>query len=45
MDIVGKLKFNSDSDLFALERDKGLASIIENIYGSFDGEDVYSTIE
>lgn len=45
MDIVSKLKFNDDSDLFALERDKGLQSIIENIYQSFDGEDVYPTIE
>ena len=36
MDIVSKLKFNSDSDLFALERDKGLKAIIGNIYQSFD---------
>ena len=28
MDIVGKLKFNSDSDLFALERNEGLKAII-----------------
>lgn len=45
MDIVSKLKFNSDSNLFALERNKGLQSIIGNIYGSFDGQDVYPTIE
>ena len=45
MNIVSKLKFNSDSDLFALERDKGLESIIRNIYGSFNGKDVYSTIQ
>jgi prophage maintenance system killer protein len=45
MDIVSKLKFNSDSDLFALERDKGLQSIIANIYQSFDGQDLYSSIE
>ena len=45
MDIVGKLKFNSDSDLFALERDKGLQAIIGNIYQSFNGQDVYPTIE
>ena len=45
MEVVSKLKFNSDSDLFALERDKGLKSIIDNIYQSFDGKDVYSTIE
>lgn len=45
MNIVNKLRFNSDSDLFALERDKGLESIIGNIYGSFNGQDVYPSIE
>jgi len=45
MGIVSKLKFNSDSDLFALERDKGLKSIINDIYQSFDGKDVYPSIE
>ena len=45
MNIISKLKFNNDSNLFALERNKGLASIIENIYASFDGVDVYPTIE
>ena len=32
MDIISKLRFNSDSDLFALERNQGLKSIIANIY-------------
>ena len=45
MDIVSKLKFNSDSNLFALERDKGLKAIIGNIYQSFDGKDLYPTTE
>ena len=45
MDIIGKLKFNSDSDLFALERNKGLHAIIGTIYGSFDGKALYPTIE
>ena len=45
MNIIGKLKFNNDSDLFALERNKGLSSIIENIYATFDGIDVYPTIQ
>ena len=30
MKIINKLKFNNDSDLFALERDKGLKAIIGN---------------
>ncbi len=41
--IVNKLKFNSDSDLFALERNEGLKAIIGTIYQSFDGKDLYST--
>ena len=41
--IIKKLKFNNN--LFGLERDKGLESIIKNIYASFDGHDVYSSIE
>lgn len=45
MDIVSKLKFNSDSNLFALERNQGLKAIIGNIYQSFDGKDLYPTIE
>ncbi|MDD5865380.1 MAG: virulence protein RhuM/Fic/DOC family protein [bacterium] len=45
MDIISKLKFNSNSDLFALERDKGLKAIIGNIYQSFDGKDLYPTTE
>ncbi len=45
IDIIKKLKFRSDSKLFALERDKGLESIIAAIYQSFDGKDLYPTIE
>lgn len=45
LDLIDLLKFNETSDIFALEIDKGLNSIINNIYQSFDGEDVYPTIE
>ena len=45
MDIVNKLKFNSDSDLFGLEKNQGLKAIIGTIYQSFDGKDLYPTIE
>ena len=45
INIIDLLKFNNDSSLFALERDKGLQAIIGNIYQSFDGKDVYPTIE
>ncbi len=45
IEIINKLKFSSDSKLFALERNKGLENIIGNIYQSFDGVDLYPTIE
>ena len=45
MNIIGKLKFNSDSNLFALERNEGLKEVIGTISQSFDGKDLYSTIE
>ena len=45
MDIVSKLKFGSNSNLFALERNQGLKTIIGAIYQSFNGEDLYTTIE
>lgn len=43
--IINDLKFNNESTLFALERDNGLKSIISTIYQSFDGKDLYPTIE
>ena len=43
--IVGKLKFGNDSDLFALERNEGLKAVIGTIYQSFDGNDLYPTVQ
>ena len=45
LNIISKLKFNENSDIFALERNKGLSSIINDIYLTFDGKDVYKSIE
>lgn len=45
LEIINKLRFNEESTLFAVERDKGLESIIGNIYQSFDGQDIYKSIE
>lgn len=45
IDIINKLRFNEESSLFAVERDKGLESIIGNIYQSFGGQDIYKSIE
>jgi len=45
INLVSKLKFNSISNLFALERNQGLKAIIGAIYQSFDGKDLYPTTE
>lgn len=43
--IIERLRFNAESNIFALERDNGLTSVIRDIYQSFDNKDVYPTIE
>ena len=45
INIINKLRFNQESSLFAVERDKGLEAIIGNIYQTFEGKDVYKSIE
>ncbi len=45
IEIINKLRFNEESSLFAVERDRGLESIIGNIYQSFSGQDIYKSIE
>ena len=45
IEVINKLRFNEESSLFAIERNKGLESIIGNIYQSFDGQDIYKSIE
>ena len=43
--LVKTLKFNENSNIFGLERNKSLESIINNIYETFDNKDIYETIE
>ncbi len=45
LEVISKLRFNSDSNLFALERNEGLKAILGAIYQSFDSKDVYPTTE
>ena len=45
INIINKLIFNNISTLFALERKEGLKSIINNLYQTFDGKELYPTIE
>ena len=43
--IIRELRFNEESDLFDIERNNGLESIINNIYQTFDNKDIYQSIE
>ena len=45
LEVISKLRFNNESDVFAIERNNGLESIINNIYQTFDNKDVYYTVE
>ena len=45
MSLIKELRFNQESDLFAIERDKGLLSIINDIYQTFDSKDIYPSVE
>ena len=45
LEIISKLRFNEESDIFAIERNRGLEAIIGNIYQTFDGNDVYKSIQ
>ena len=45
MNVINTLKFNESSDIFALERDYGFKAIIDAIYQTFDGEELYKSTE
>ena len=45
INIIKKLRFNNESDLFAIERDKGLQAIIGDLYQTFDDKYLYPTVE
>ncbi|TXT16326.1 MAG: death-on-curing family protein [Erysipelotrichaceae bacterium] len=45
MDIIHRSKFSGKSDNFARERDQSFNSSISTIYQTFDGEELYPTLE
>ena len=45
LNIIKKLKFVESSDIFGVERMHGLESIINDIYLTFGGNDVYKSVE
>ncbi|MBQ6449476.1 virulence protein RhuM/Fic/DOC family protein [bacterium] len=45
LSVIAGLKYKQISDLFGSERERGLESILGNVYQSFGGQDVYPTLE
>ena len=46
INVIEKIRFNVESNLFAVERiEHGLEAIINDIYQTFDSKEVYETIE
>ena len=45
MSVIQKTRFGDESDLFGKEKDDSFKGSIGNIYQSFDGKDVYESLE
>lgn len=45
MNVIASMKFGDESDIFGKEKDGSFRGSIGNIYQSFGGQDVYSTLE
>lgn len=45
LNIIKSMKFNTDSDLFDNEKDDSFRGSIGKVYQTFDGSDVYSSVE
>ena len=44
-DLISKMKFSKDSDLFGVEKDDSFKSSISAIYQGFGGQDIYPSME
>ena len=44
-EVISKMRFNNDSELFGTEKDDSFKGAIGNIYQSFGGEDVYPSTQ
>ena len=45
MDVIASMRFGDESDIFGKEKDGSFKGSIGNIYQSFGGQDVYTTLE
>ena len=45
IELINEMSFKKTSDIFGIERDQGLESVINNVYQEFDGQEIYPSIE
>lgn len=45
MEVIRSMRFGDESDLFGVEKDDSFKGSIGNVYQTFDGRDVYPTLE
>jgi death-on-curing family protein len=45
MELIGAMKFKNISKIFGLEKDKSFFSSLNNIYQTFDGMEIYPSLE
>lgn len=45
INIVNKMNYSESSNIFGVERQKGLESAIDDLYQTFDGKELYETVE
>ena len=45
MDVIAHMRFGEESDIFGKEKDDSFRGSIGNIYQSFDGQDLYPSLE
>lgn len=43
--VIEQMPFSKNSDIFGIERDQGLESVINNIYQTFDSKEIYPSVE
>ena len=45
IELINEMPFKKTSDIFGIERDQGLESVINNVYQEFDRQEIYPSIE
>ena len=43
--VIEQMPFNKNSNIFGVERDQGLESVLNNVYQTFDSKEIYPSVE